>query len=115
MAIKRVSLAELRADPPKVDRVRMAATTEEDIARHGREDGEPEEPLTTAAILVVPAATVRKQLGLTQPDFAALIGVPVGTVRNWEQGRVVPDAAARALLVILHREPNAAVRALRAV
>jgi putative transcriptional regulator len=41
---------------------------------------------------------------MTQVEFARTIGVPVATLRNWEQGRVVPDPAARALMRVLARE-----------
>ncbi len=49
---------------------------------------------------------------MTQMAFVEAIGVPVATLRNWEQGRVAPDPAARALLRILDREPEVALRAL---
>lgn len=111
----RVTLEDLRKRKPVVDRAKIDATTEEDIRRHMIEDGEdPDaEPDWSKARLVVPAAMVRNKLGLSQQQFADLIGVPVGTVRNWEQGRVMPDAAARALLAIIWREPEAALRALQ--
>jgi putative transcriptional regulator len=51
---------------------------------------------------------------MTQERFAEAIRVPVATLRNWEQHRVEPDPAAKALLWILHREPEAALRALAA-
>lgn len=51
-------------------------------------------------------AGIRKKSGLTQVDFAARIGVPVGTLRGWEQGRRVPDGAARVLLAMLARNPR---------
>lgn len=96
-----------------VDFAMLDATTEADIERHKTEDDET--PLTGAkARLVVLAAVVRKRLGLSQAAFASLLDVPLGTLKNWEQGRVPPDPAARALLVILWREPEAAGRALRA-
>ncbi|HPV04670.1 MAG TPA: NadS family protein [Myxococcota bacterium] len=56
---------------------------------------------------------IRGRLNLTQPDFAAMIGVSVGTLRNWEQGRRVPDGPAMALLQVASREPLAVLRALR--
>lgn len=112
----RVTLEELRRRKLGVDRAKIDATTEDDIRRHMIEDGEdPDaEPDWSKARLVIPATMVRNKLGLSQQQFADLIGVPVGTVRNWEQGRVVPDAAARTLLVLIWREPEAALRALRA-
>lgn len=56
---------------------------------------------------------IRAGLKLTQPAFAARFGLPVGTVRDWEQGRAVPDQAARVLLRVIEREPAMVERALR--
>ncbi|WP_216076086.1 helix-turn-helix domain-containing protein, partial [Acinetobacter baumannii] len=62
------------------------------------EDGEdPDTPLGEF-VEEVPPAEVRKRLGMTQGAFAAMLGIPVGTLRNWEQGRVGMDPAARALM-----------------
>lgn len=41
---------------------------------------------------------IRSQSGMSQTEFAAALTIPVATLRNWEQGRVPPDPAARALL-----------------
>lgn len=54
---------------------------------------------------------VRSQLGLTQPAFAARFGLPVGSVRDWEQGRVVPDRAAQMLLRVIVQAPQVVARA----
>jgi len=58
------------------------------------------------------ARTVRGQTGLTQAAFAARIGVPVETVRNWEQGKRSPRGPARALLKLIEAAPDAAFAAL---
>ncbi len=55
---------------------------------------------------------LRRQLELTQAEFAALFGVSVHTLRNWEQGRRIPEGPARALLRVIEKEPAAALRAL---
>jgi putative transcriptional regulator len=55
---------------------------------------------------------VRGALGLTQEDFAARFHIPIGTLRDWEQGRKDPDAAARAYLVVIGRNPDAVREAL---
>ena len=55
---------------------------------------------------------IRARLRLTQPAFAHRFGLPVGTVRDWEQGRAMPDQAARVLLRIIEREPEAVQRAV---
>ena len=58
------------------------------------------------------ARTVRGQTGLTQAAFAERIGVPVETVRNWEQGKRSPRGPARALLKVLEQAPAAAFAVL---
>lgn len=57
---------------------------------------------------------LRTRLDLTQAEFAALFGVSVHTLRNWEQGRRTPEGPARALLKVIEQEPEAALRALAA-
>jgi putative transcriptional regulator len=58
------------------------------------------------------ARNVRGRTGLTQTAFAARIGVPVETVRNWEQGKRSPRGPARALLKVLEEAPEAAFAVL---
>jgi putative transcriptional regulator len=58
------------------------------------------------------ARNVRGRTGLTQAAFAARIGVPVETVRNWEQGKRSPRGPARALLKVLDQAPDAAFAVL---
>ena len=58
------------------------------------------------------ARNVRGRTGLTQAVFAARIGVPVETVRNWEQGKRSPRGPARALLKLIEQAPEAAFAAL---
>jgi len=107
MAIVHRSLDDIRAARPKVDRARIAATTEEDIRRHQIEDGEsPDAPFVGFEPNVL-AQAVRRKLNMTQEEFAAALHIPIGTVRNWEQGRVTPDPAARSLLLIAYRQPEA--------
>jgi putative transcriptional regulator len=69
--------------------------------------------LTTHRVEMPKAADVpaiRKELGLSQPEFAGFMGVSLGTLRNWEQERREPHGPARALLLVASRQP-AAVRA----
>lgn len=69
--------------------------------------------LKTYAVVIPKAADVpaiRKELGLSQPEFAGFMGVSLGTLRNWEQERREPHGPARALLLVASRQP-AAVRA----
>src|SRR5262249_34021151 len=60
------------------------------------------------------ARGVRARTKLTQAEFAARIGVPLETVRNWEQGKRSPRGPARALLKLIEKVPDVAFAALRA-
>ncbi len=62
----------------------------------------------------IDARAIRKKLGMTQEKFAAMFGVSVAVLRDWEQGRRVPSASARALLKVIAHEPDAVRRALAA-
>jgi putative transcriptional regulator len=55
---------------------------------------------------------IRAKLDQSQEEFAMMIGVSVGTLRNWEQGRRTPDGPALALLRVAERNPRAVVEAL---
>jgi putative transcriptional regulator len=55
---------------------------------------------------------IRRALGISQEDFAARYRIPIGTLRDWEQGRAVPDQAARAYLTVIARDPEAVGKAL---
>jgi putative transcriptional regulator len=58
---------------------------------------------------------IRRALQLSQEEFAARFHIPLGTLRDWEQGRKEPDAAARAYLVVIGRNPEAVRVALSPV
>ena len=60
----------------------------------------------------VDVAAIRKQLGLSQSEFAAQFGFKLDAVQNWEQGRRHPDGAVRAFLRVIAKEPAAVQRAL---
>ncbi|MBF0502109.1 MAG: helix-turn-helix domain-containing protein [Candidatus Riflebacteria bacterium] len=57
---------------------------------------------------------MREDLHKSQPQFAAMIGVSVATLRNWEQGRRHPIGPARALLKVFAENPQAVLKALAA-
>ncbi|HXF87685.1 MAG TPA: helix-turn-helix domain-containing protein [Xanthobacteraceae bacterium] len=59
------------------------------------------------------ARRIRANVKLTQTEFALRIGVPVETVRNWEQGKRVPRGPARALLKLIEHAPDVAFSVLR--
>lgn len=54
----------------------------------------------------VDVTAIRQRTGLSQSDFAASIGVPEGTLVNWEQGRRQPTGAAKVLLALLAKKPS---------
>ena len=57
---------------------------------------------------------LRSKIGLSQPQFAAILHVDVGTLRNWEQGRREPTGPAKALLTAISRDPRHVLKALAA-
>jgi len=99
-----------RASLPKgrIDKARVGATSEADIARQSAAD---------EALAMQDAARfarrVRKRLGFSQAEFADRIDVSLDTIRNWEQGKRSPTGAAKALLKVLEKAPEAALAALR--
>jgi len=57
--------------------------------------------------------TMRRALGLTQEEFAARFHIPLGTLRDWEQGRAEPDQTAKAYLRAIAGDAQAVQRALK--
>src|SRR3954464_9846796 len=55
---------------------------------------------------------MRRALGLTQEQFSARYRIPLGTLRDWEQGRSEPDQPARAYLEVIAAEPTRTANAL---
>lgn len=66
--------------------------------------------LATAALPAV--RDLRRRAQLTQLEFAARLGVPVETIRNWEQGKRMPRGPARALLAVIAHAPDTVFAAL---
>ncbi|MGI8961447.1 MAG: helix-turn-helix domain-containing protein [Bryobacteraceae bacterium] len=54
----------------------------------------------------VDVSKVRRRMGLSQTQFALKFGFPPATLRNWEQGRVRPDASTRVLLAVIEKHPE---------
>jgi len=111
----RMTLDQIRASRPKIDRAKIKATSEKDIARQMREDGEDPNVGIGSFVEDLPPALIRERISMTQVEFAHALSIPVATLRNWEQGRVRIDPAARALFRILSRDPERALKALRPI
>ncbi len=61
----------------------------------------------------IDVAALRESYGLSQAQFAALLGISVKTLQNWEQGRRVPHGPARVLLRVAARHPDAILDVVR--
>ena len=88
----------------RIDVARVDATTEADIAKNKAADDADAMPKFVRR--------VRWRLGVSQAEFAERIGVSLDTIRNWEQGKRSPAGAAKALLKVLDKAPEAALAAL---
>ncbi|MDE0623682.1 MAG: helix-turn-helix domain-containing protein [Bryobacterales bacterium] len=110
-----MSTTRIRIDPDdpatfpegRIDPVVVDATTEAEIAVQQKEDDA--EAMQDMARY---ARRIRRRLGLSQMELARRIDVPHETIRNWEQGKRCPTGAARALLRVLDKAPEAALRVL---
>src|ERR1700731_834992 len=58
------------------------------------------------------AKIIRRAVELTQEEFAVRYHIPLGTLRDWEQGRTEPDQPARAYLTVIARDPDRILRML---
>ena len=89
--------------------------TPEDIERAARADPEAQ-PLTDTDLKRMKrtpqAKIIRRALELTQEEFAARYHIPLGTLRDWEQGRAEPDQPTRAYLTLIARDPDRVNRLL---
>ncbi len=110
-----MSTTRIRIDPDdpatfpegRIDPVVVDATTEAEIALQQKDDDA--EAMQDMARY---ARRIRRRLGLSQMEMARRIDVPHETIRNWEQGKRCPTGAARALLRVLDKAPEAALRVL---
>ncbi len=99
----------------ETDWKRLRAMTEDEV--HAAALADPDaQPLTDADLArmkrVPRIKTLRRALRLTQEEFAARYHIPLGTLRDWEQGRCEPDQPARAYLMVIARDPERVMRAL---
>ena len=93
------------------------ALTEDEVMAAALADPDAQ-PLTDAQLArmrrISFAKHVRWKLGLSQEDFARRFGIPVGTLRDWEQHRTEPDTAAMSYLKVIKENPKAVMKALAA-
>ena len=113
-----VSVYHEPGDPPiqtNTDWDAVAALTDEQVHAAALADpdaqpiplGSDEELAKLGLHHVVNVKKLRERLGLTQEAFAATYRIPIGTLRDWEQRRKLPDATARAYLTVIARDPGA--------
>ena len=97
------------------DWARVDALTEDEIEANALDD-EDNPPLTQEELdrmsPLPDPRKIRKRLQLSQEQFASMFHLPLGTIRDWEIGRRQPDSAARTLLRVIDRDPEAVVQAL---
>jgi putative transcriptional regulator len=73
--------------------------------------------LKTHVVMVpddVDVKAIRRRMKMTQREFAERFGFPLGTIQNWERGHRRPEGAARALLKVIEKRPDAVLEALSA-
>lgn len=99
----------------RTDWARVDAMTEEELEANALSD--PDNPPLTDEELkrfrrVPNPKIIRQRLNLTQEQFAEQFEIPIGTLRDWEQGARQPDSAARAYLRVIEKAPQAVQQAL---
>jgi putative transcriptional regulator len=104
-----------RPSVDKTDWARVDAMTDDEVMAAALSDPDAQ-PLTEEQLgrmkQTPRAKIIRRALHLTQEEFAARYHIPVGTLRDWEQGRVEPDQPARAYLRAIAGDPEGVKRAL---
>jgi putative transcriptional regulator len=97
-----------------MQRLRLKADGRIVELRDGREFPlQPATPVAAVADASAPGVRdLRRRARLTQQEFAARLGVPVETIRNWEQGKRMPRGPARALLAVIAHAPETVFQAL---
>ncbi|MEO6913537.1 MAG: helix-turn-helix domain-containing protein [Candidatus Baltobacteraceae bacterium] len=100
--------------PGRIDRAKVRATTEAQIATWKREDGIDDALLGPPRYVPgVGVRAIREQLGLSQREFARTYRLSLRTIQEWEQHRREPSESARVLLYAISRNPKALAQALR--
>ncbi len=99
----------------KTNWARLRAMTDEEVTGAALSDPDAR-PMTSeqlhSARRVPRTKTLRRALHLTQEEFATRYRIPIGTLRDWEQGRCEPDQPAQAYLTVIAHDPEGVHRAL---
>lgn len=105
----------------KTDWLRLQAMSDAEVTARalGDPDAQPPSlgtyrsaPIARLSARVPRTKTLRRALSLTQEEFAARYHIPLGTLRDWEQGRCAPDQPARAYLTVIAHDPEGVARTL---
>jgi len=116
--MKKENTTRFRLDPkrpPKTDWRAFDAMSEQERRRAALSDPDAAPATETQlqrARRMTSVRALRGKLNLTQEEFAARFHLPLGTVRDWEQGAHRPDQAARVLLTVIENDPDGVARAL---
>lgn len=115
-AITRIKLDLDHSTGGVTDWDRVKALSEDDIAAAAATDPDspltPKEQLSSFERLPNPKS-IRQQLNMTQAEFAITFHLPLGTLRDWEQGKHQPDQASQTLLRVIAKNPDAIIQALK--
>ena|SRR5579863_5239220 len=109
--ITRKNLAQIDTEKGYFDKEKFDSFSDADIERMIDEDPDLA-PRTETLQPLLEAREIRRKLGLTEQKFARKLGIPLATVRAWERAATPADPVLQALLRILDRIPEPALRAL---
>jgi putative transcriptional regulator len=119
--VKDATITKFKLDPEQPptltpeQRVRLDAMTDEEVEAAALADPDAQ-PLTEEQLArferVPDVKAIRERLRLSQKQFAEIFGLSLSVVRDWEQRRFIPDQAARTLLKVIDRNPEAVKQAL---
>src|SRR5689334_9597960 len=113
--ITRTVAAIRRHRPSRTARARLASAAEDDVSmssEHAPMPAAARRRLKDGHSRPSDLVAFRAMLGLSQPAFAIALGIQVGTLRNWEQGRRTPEGPAIALLRLAARHPRLLLESL---
>jgi putative transcriptional regulator len=93
--------------------LRPMTRSEIERAAHADPDAQPLSSTELRRMKRTPQAKIiRRALGLTQEEFSTRYHIPLGTLRDWEQGRATPDQPTQAYLTVIARSPDSVQQAL---